>query len=272
MNREMPGSLDSDKIAFNENLEKRKIATSWKNPKRKANKAENRKMVALALQIMVTKLMKNHCYKVGNVTRHQSEKGIIGLDLVRCTSRIYMINWAKKYIKLCKEITDNSKESKININPAMMNIYVDDLIKYVEAMDKGARYNKSTKTIDIDTEEAANDVREPDRKTFDVLTAVANSIDDDIIMTPVVPTDSPDNTVAFLDTQMWIDEADPDTYPKGKIMWKNFKKEMNAKIVQLNESAINDRGIRTNHTQEIVRHSFNIKFEILVYTDISWIS
>ena len=95
----------------NNDYEKRRKASSWKAPKRQPTENESKKMIAIAIGIAVTLVLKHHCYKVGNKTFHQNNnKGVIGLDLMRCVARVYMINWAGKFKKLCSKISEKKKK------------------------------------------------------------------------------------------------------------------------------------------------------------------
>ena len=186
-----------------------------------------------------------------------ADKGVIGLDLQRSVARVYLVNWAIKFVDICNEITKNSA-ANININPDFFNIYVDDSLGAFRPVPKGAKFIQERQCIE--TFEVENEIEdEPDRRTFDILVKIANTIDSDIQMTSEVPSDYKDTTgkMPFLDTQLWIDDSDKNKFPKGKIMWSHFEKLMNSRICIQPQSAIGDRETRTIHTQEIVRILLN---------------
>ena len=167
-------------------------------------------MVAIAIGISVTHVLRNHCYRVGNKSFHQNnDKGVIGLDLQRSVARVYMINWAKKLIKLCEEITANSPAG-INIKPDFFNIYVDDSLGAFVALPKGIKYCHEKRCLEIDQAiDNENDKSKEDRRTCDIIVEIANTIDKDIRMTSEVPSDYDETTgkVPFLDTQLWVDRS-----------------------------------------------------------------
>ena len=112
----------------------------------------------------------------------------------------------------------------------------------------------SHKRIIISKEKIHHDREIPgDKRTFDLLTNIANTIDPNIQWTNVVPSDSPKGTVPFLDTQLWLDFSDPELYPNGKIMFSHYEKEMNSELVMQTGTAIGDRQVRTSHTQDVIR-------------------
>ena len=47
---------------------------------------------------------------------------------------------------------------------------------------------------------------ESDRRTFSILTMIANEVDEDIVMSAEVPSDFESKKLPFLDTQMWMEE------------------------------------------------------------------
>ena len=93
-----------------------------------------------------------------------------------------------------------------------------------------------------------------DKKAFNLLTTIVNTIDPEIQCKCEVPSDHSElgMAVPFLDTAVWVDHSSKD-HPKGKIYHKFFEKLTNPRIVIQKESAINERAIRTIHTQEIIR-------------------
>ena len=100
-----------------------------------------------------------------------------------------------------------------------------------------------------------NDEQVPgDRRTFEILKIIANSIDKDIKVTIDVPSDHPElnDRVPYLDTMIWMEYTD-ENYPQGKLMHKHYKKPMASKVGVQRNSAINERDQRTINTQEVMR-------------------
>ena len=111
---------ETSRRASPETLSKRRMATSWRQPRRSPNKEETKKIIALVLKIAVTKILKNHVYQFGDSIFHQQQKGIIGLDLMRAACQIYMYRWSIKVNQLCEQITANSQNEEINVVPEIM--------------------------------------------------------------------------------------------------------------------------------------------------------
>ena len=62
-------------------------------------------------------------------------------------------------------------------------------------------------------EKIENDKNIPgDKRTFEVLKTIANSIDEDIQVTIEVPSDNTDNKLPFLDTKIWIEHGDKNSH------------------------------------------------------------
>ena len=98
-----------------------------------------------------------------------------------------------------------------------------------------------------------------DKRTFDLLTEIANIIDENIQWTNEVPSDNPKGTVPYLDTQLWLDFNDIDIYPKGKIMFRHYEKNTNSYVVMQSNTALGEKQIRTVHTQDLIRIMRNEK-------------
>ena len=119
----------------------------------------------------------------------------------------------------------------------------------------GAELNLLEKKITINKEKIKNDEKIPgDKRTFELLKDIANSIDKDLQVTIEVPSDHPQlgNRLPFLDTMIWFEYGDKNC-PQGKIMHKHYSKPMSSKLCVQVESAISDRDIRTINTQELIR-------------------
>ena len=76
------------------------------------------------MKILITKCLKNHCYKSGDKTFQQMKNGLIGPDIQRALCQNYIMRWNDKCLKLCKEFTENSQN--INIIPEVFQTLGDD--------------------------------------------------------------------------------------------------------------------------------------------------
>ena len=88
----------------------------------------------------------------------------------------------------------------------------------------------------------------PDKKVFNLLTDIVNTIDPEIQCKNETPSDHPELNFAvpFLDTAIWIEPASVE-YPNGKILHKHYVKPTNSKIALQNGSAYSKNGTRTVH-------------------------
>ena len=110
--------------------------STWNEAKRLPSLIEERKMIALALQNVVTLLLQNHIYQNAGKYYHQKQDGIIGLDLMRAVCRIVVMEFMEKYEAKNKEILENSDEAlKINIEADIFMFFVDDSLEMRELQD-----------------------------------------------------------------------------------------------------------------------------------------
>ena len=137
-----------------------------------------------------------------------------------------MLNWAGKYQKLTKEITENSHDEALDIVPKLLGIYVDDTLNINKILPKGARFVGEEKKIIIDEEQKIKDEESEitdERRSMNILVEVANSIDKDIVMSGDVPSDFENGKLPFLDTQMWMEGP--------KVLFKFYTKPMSSRTV-----------------------------------------
>ena len=60
----LSGSKFPSRMATEEELAKRKFATSWKKPRRKPSPEDRKMILGLVMEILIRKSLKNHCYQV----------------------------------------------------------------------------------------------------------------------------------------------------------------------------------------------------------------
>ena len=69
----------------------------FNEPERRPSAMERRKMFALLLEILVLKVMKNHCYSVNGTNKVQLEGGPIGLKLSGALAKVVMLSWSREF-------------------------------------------------------------------------------------------------------------------------------------------------------------------------------
>ena len=184
----------------------------------------------MAVKAAIKATMKNHTYEYKNRIYQQSRKGIIGIDLMRALAKLYMIDWSSKFKKRLKEIEENSNaELKLNLRLEAYKIYVDDESNLQKATPKGATFNPRKREIII-TEEQLEKDREvkSDRRTANLMTKIANSIDPSIVMEASVPSDFIENKLPLLNCKVWLE----DTEEGQQIRYEHYEKPM-ASILEI---------------------------------------
>ena len=161
-------------------------------------------------------------------------------------------------INLLEEIKQNTDpELESDLTSDLYFTYVDDNWTKLKAVPYGNKYDETNKKLIIDNAQKQVDSKNKipeDKKVFNLLTEIVNTIHPQLQMKNEVPSDHPELglSVPFLDTSVWIEDADK-TFPNGKIMHKYFEKKSKAQIVIHKDSDINERAKRTIHTQEVIR-------------------
>ena len=186
------------------------------------------------------------------------DKGSIGFDLERCVANIVTERHGREVLDLTEQIYKNTDpDLEIDLRMDLYKTYVDDTITELKEVPDGAVYDTENKKIVINKAKKLEDESSnlgKDKKAFNLLTEIVNTINPEIIMKNEVPSDHPELgfAVPFLDTAVWINKVD-DNHPKGKILHRYYEKPMNAQIVIHKDSAMNERMKRTTHTQQIIR-------------------
>ena len=116
---------------------KAKQKSLFEPPKRKPTAQQRKTMVALALEIGIKMVMKNHLYRFNNNVYLQREGGPIGLELTGAIARVYMLWWDGQLLAKMKELMLKAKQ-EWNIYLYMR--YVDDANFVTEGIQPGIRY------------------------------------------------------------------------------------------------------------------------------------
>ena len=121
----------------------------------------------------------------------------------------------------------------------------------------GAVSDKKEKKIVISQDQLRNEEEKlEDRRTADMITAIANTIDPSIVMSSEVPSDHPElgNRLPVLDTQVSIGSD-------GRILYKFYEKPMASPVLLQAESAMDERTKMDILTREGVRRLLNTSLE-----------
>ena len=220
-------------------LQSKKNDQKW-TVARKPGVRQQKKMLALVISAGVKMVMSNHTYKVGDSFYHQAEGGAIGLELTGAVSRPFMIRWDRLYLE---------KVRKAGVTMRMYERYIDDSNQIAVVPPPGAKYdgNKNKVVIDI---ENINENEQDENRLARILTDIANTIQEGIVMVEDTPSRNPDGKLPILDMKVWMDEAD-------RVVYQHYEKPLNTTRVLSAQSAQSANCKKSVHVQECVRRILN---------------
>ena len=124
---------------------------------------------------------------------------------------------------------------KINLEPDLYQIYVDDQSSLQETTPVGATYNKRSKTITITEKQSELDKGMPaDRRTANFLVEIATTIDPSIVMEAAVPSDFEDKKMPLLNCKVWMENKNG----HQQIRYEHYEKPMASEVTLQKESAM----------------------------------
>ena len=136
-------------------------------------------------------------------------------------------------LDLLEEIEDNtSPELKIKLKSDLYLTYVDDNLNKIKPVPNGSKFDAANKRIIIDKATEIKDRKEnlpEDKKAFNLLTKIVNTIHPELQMKNEFPSDHPElgYAVPFLDLQVWIDCNEK--YPNGEILHMFMRRKLKLK-------------------------------------------
>ena len=167
-----------------------------------------------------------------------------------------MTEWSGKYKRLIITIRTNSHQLFQELAKfLMMDLYVDDSGQAIYSFPPGTIIDMEKLELTIDPAMIEEHLKIPaDRRAFDILTTIANSIDKDIVVKADVASDHPELNfkIPFLDNQIWMKHKNP-LYPRGQFLHMHYRKPMATEILLVKGTAIDQRTVRTIHTQQLIR-------------------
>jgi hypothetical protein len=185
---------------------------SWISPVREPTAAELRLMLSIIVGHAVREVMNNHVYQTGGVIRQQtSGGGAIGLRITGEVARIIMLIFDKLL---------RSKLSNLGIIDLIYARYVDDANSMYKAIQPGFRYDPVRNSLVLETEKVEEDcLVEADKRTFNIIQSVANSIWPEIQWTVDVPSNHDDGLMPMLDLKVGM--------KNGETTFQFYSKSMN---------------------------------------------
>jgi hypothetical protein len=217
-------------------------SNSWIPPSREPTKEECRLMLSIIVSHAVREVMNNHVYQTGGVIRQQtSGGGAIGLRITGEVARIIMLVFDKLL---------RGKLSILGIIELIYARYVDDSNSMYRAIQPGFRYNCDRNRLVLETEKIEEDsLIEPDKRTFNVVQNVANSIWPEIQWTVDVPSNHHDGMMPMLDLKVGMHD--------GEVIYEFYAKSMNTPFCIPARSAHSWSIKRSTLVQEGVRRMLN---------------
>ena len=173
-----------------------------------------RKLIAIAMQIALTFVMRNHVYVFDEELRKQREGGAIGLELTGLLARIYMIWWDKRFLQICAQ------------NQVIVKIYkryVDDINILLKYIGHGYRYNGTEVVRDPEKAEVDRN-RKKDEVMMELMNEIGDSIHPSIQLTTDYPSKNQDEKIPILNLKVWTEQNEED---RTNIIYEHYRKEQN---------------------------------------------
>ena len=213
---------------------------------RQPTEAEVRLMFSLALKELVNVCMRSHTYSIGADGRLQSGGGPIGLKLSGAVSKVFMVNWCRKFKEKMRIATTDLPNFTIHL----YKFYVDDHNLVVEALPPGARLVEEK--VKVVAEEIEDDLLIPaDQRTAELMKEVANSVCEYTEMEVDFPSDNPDGWMPILDNKVRIENK--------KVDWSFYKKPVDSELFIMSRSALPNRIKKASLSQEGLRRLRNTR-------------
>ena len=167
----------------------------------KPNEEETRKIWSIAVEVLVTKTMRNHCYMFEGRIYRQEEGGSIGLDLTGVVADIYMSWWDGQLNHLLREA---------RMITILYKRYVHDINMVVE-MEGEEEFNGPT-----------------DRHVMERIREIADTIHPRTKTTCDYGSNYDDGRLPMLDIKIWIGNS---TNGQRKILYEHYMKDVSSRHV-----------------------------------------
>ena len=219
----------------------------WLRARRKPNEEEKMTMFKEGLKVGLHVVMKNHTYEFANTIRKQREGGPIGLDLTGTIAKIFMKWWDRQLL---------GKMEDAGMVIKMYERYIDDINNCIKQTPLGARYIDGRLEITEETKQADKGIP-ADKRTFEIVSQIANSIHRNIQIEIDVPSNYMDGKLPILDLKVWIGKVGSGQNEELKIIHKHYTKPISNKYVINRNAAMSMKNKRTILTQMCLRVLLN---------------
>ena len=167
---------------------------------------ESNQLLGWAVASGLKVVSSNHYYTVGGVVYKQRDGAPMGLDTSVDGCDVYMTLWDDKYLK---------KLAKLKIKIKLYKRYVDDITIVVGAINGGWFYCATNDCMRYDPNHL-NKLLGDEKRTFDLLELIGNTIDKNIRLKFDVPSNYIDGRLPILDLKVWME--------RGNIRFTFYKK------------------------------------------------
>ena len=206
----------------------------WNPRSQTPNEKETKKMLSIALEIIIKQIMTSHIYEFQGELRKQTKGGPIGLDLTGDLAQIYMI-WYDE--ELQKKLQTEGIEIK------MYQRYVDD--------------------INLVIKKPTTEIQEPENRDISILTmekvrTIGGTIHNSIKLQTDTPLLHKEKKMPILDLHVWCEKRKTidihnKAIEKNLVLHSFYSKPMATKHVMHSRTAMPDKMKKTVLTQEMLR-------------------
>ena len=177
--------------------------TKLNPPKERPNNAQKRKMIALAMSLIVEKVMANFLYTFAGQDRRQSSGGPIGDVLTQAIARHMGNEFDQRFKKLMEDA---------NVKAELYQRYADDIDLVTRSVGRSVKFCPlAGKFVSKSDDEIAAELNmEEDEITMKELKHIADTIMENIETECDYPSAHPElnNKVPVLDLAMWVTEVE----------------------------------------------------------------
>ena len=218
----------------------REGSDSWIQPIRDPTPVESKAMLAIAISSSVKVVMRSNVYQNSDVIRLQQLGMAIGCTATAEVAKLVMLEHDRLLWNKCAEA---------GLMKLASGRYVDDENPVMVPVPFGARIIEDKVTIVQSLIQADKEVSH-DKRTFNLVQQVANSIWPNIQFTVDVPSENPSGLIPMLDMEVGISQT-------GMVIRQFYTKPMNTPFTILSRSAHSWQIKRSTLTQEGVRRLLN---------------
>ena len=229
-------------------LKKEKRFRLWKKRTEEPKEEGVKQMMTESLRIALELILTEHVYIFNNDIKKQEKGGPIGLDITGEVAKVFMCWWDDRF---------REKLESIGVGVYLYKRYVDDINTCVDIIESGKRWNGR----ELVQDGAINDERsvENDKRTFEILRRIGDSIHTSIKLDVDVPSNHADNKLPILDLKMWIERTEGGG---SRILHEFYIKEVASKFIISADAALTWRNKMTIITQQCLRILLNCSPDI----------